>query len=123
MRFIFCSNTVYIFFTFAYDTDVFYAYKNLKKLLLYKSSKLPYLTYCHLTWHCKASDAREKLKEYRNGPLGLCITYNESVEYSNFLNRASLPSLQNRCLHDIAILMYKVKHGMVPSNVSDIFSV
>ena len=30
------------------------------KLLLYKSSVLPYLTYCHLIWHfCKASDARK----------------------------------------------------------------
>ena len=39
----------------------------------------------------------------------------QSVEYSNFRDRASLPSLQNRCLQDIAILMYKVKHGMVPA--------
>ena len=40
----------------------------------------------------------------------------QSVEYTNFRNRASLPSLQNRCLKDTAIFMYKVKHGMVPSN-------
>jgi len=40
------------------------------KLLLYKSSILPYLTYCHLIWHfCKASDARkvERVQE-RPGP-------------------------------------------------------
>ena len=36
------------------------------KLLLYKSFILPYLTYCHLTWHfCKSSDKRklERLQE------------------------------------------------------------
>ena len=73
------------------------------KLLLYKSSILPYLTYCHLVWHfCKASDARkvERVQE-----------------------RANLPSLQNRRLQDLATLMYKVKYGLVPSNVVDIFSV
>ena len=46
-----------------------------------------------------------------------------SVQYSNLLNRGNLPSLQNRCLQDLAALMYKVKYGLVPSNVVDIFSV
>ena len=50
------------------------------KLLLYKSSILAYLTYCHF---CKAADVRK-------------------VEDT---------------------LMYKVKYGLVPSNVVDIFSV
>ena len=36
------------------------------KLLLYKTAIMPYLTYCHLTWHfCKASDTRkvERIQE------------------------------------------------------------
>ena len=40
-----------------------------------------------------------------------------SVQYSNLLNRANLPSLQNRRLQDLAALVYKVKYGLVPSNV------
>ena len=93
-----------------------------RQLLLYKSSILPYLTYCHLIWHfCKASDAR---KVERVQERALRIVYNtHSVEYSNLLNRANLPSLQNRRLQDLATLMYKVKYGLVPSNVVDIFSV
>ena len=92
------------------------------KLLLYKSSILPHLTYCHLIWHfCKASDAR---KVERVQERALRIVYNtHSVEYSNLLNRANLPSLQNRRLQDLATLMYKVKYGLVPRNVVDIFSV
>ena len=46
-----------------------------------------------------------------------------SVEYSNLINRANLPSLQNRHLQDLATLMYKVKYGLVPGNVVDIFSI
>ena len=101
--------TPFIFFTSAYDTDVFYAHiKNLKEFLFCKSSMLPYLTFCHLTWHCKSSDAT-KVERVQKQALTI--------------NRADLPSLQNRCLQDFAILMCKVKHCMVPSNVSDIFSV
>ena len=92
------------------------------KLLLYKSSILPYLTYCHLIWHfCKASDAR---KVERVQDRALRIVYStHSVEYSNLLNRANLSSLQNRRLQDLATSRYKVKYGSVPSNVVDIFSV
>ena len=46
-----------------------------------------------------------------------------SVEYTNLLNRANLPSLLNRHLQDLATLMYKAKYGLVPSNVVDIFSI
>ena len=105
---------------------VLYRLRNLipteAKLLLYKSSILPYLTYCDLIWHfCKASDAR---KVERVQERALRIMYNtHSVEYSNLLNRANLPSLQNRRLQDLATFMYKVKYGLVPSNVVDIFSV
>ena len=39
------------------------------------------------------------------------------VEYSNLLNGANLPSLQNRHLQDLAT------YGLVPRNVVDIFGV
>ena len=37
------------------------------------------------------------------------------------LERATLPSLYNRRLQDIVVLMYKVKYGLVPDNVSNLF--
>ena len=92
------------------------------KLLLYKVSIMPHLTYCHLIWHfCRTSDSRkvERIQE-----RALRIVFNtHSDDYGSLLKRAKLPSLYNRRLQDIAILMYKVKHGMVPSFISDIFSV
>ena len=92
------------------------------KLLLYKTSVLPYLTYCHLIWHfCKASDSR---KVERVQERALRIVFNsQSEEYSSLLKRAELPTLLNRRLQDIAILMFKVKYGMVPDSVQDIFNI
>ena len=82
---------------------------------------ITYLTYCHLTWHfCKASDTRkvERIQE-----RALRIVYNSHSEtYMNLLDCAKLPSLLNRRLQDIVILMYKVKYRLVPDFICDIFS-
>ena len=42
--------------------------------------------------------------------------------YEELLKRAKLPTLHNRRLQDIAILMYKVKNDLVPSYISEIFT-
>ena len=82
---------------------------------------MPYLTYCHLTWHfCNASDTRkvERIQE-----RALRIVYNSHSEmYMNLLDCAKLPSPLNRRLPDIVILMYKVKYRLVPDFICDIFS-
>ena len=39
------------------------------------------------------------------------------------LNKAKLTTLYERRLQDIACLMYKIKHGMCPQSVRDLFSV
>ena len=79
------------------------------KLVLLKSDILPYLTYCHLVWHfCRASDTRrlERIQE-----RGLRAVYKDTKSsYHQLLNRTNLPTLLNRRLQDICVLMYKVKH-------------
>ena len=71
------------------------------QLVLFKSAVLPYLTYCHLVWHfCKSSDVR-KLEE-----RGLRAVYRDKyTSYSQLLKRAELPTLMNRRLQDICIVM------------------
>ena len=82
---------------------------------------MPYLTYCHLVWHfCKVPDTRkvERIQE-----RALRIVYNSHSEtYMNLLDGAKLPSLLNRRLEDIVILMYNVKYRLVPDFICDIFS-
>ena len=90
------------------------------KLQLYKSAILPNLTYCHLVWHfCKASDAR-KLERVQERALR--AVYNgKNATYEELLKMGRLSSLENRRLQDILILMYKVKHSLVPEHVWKIF--
>ncbi|XP_048585576.1 uncharacterized protein LOC5515075 isoform X1 [Nematostella vectensis] len=91
------------------------------KLVLYKSAVLPYLTYCHLTWHfCKASDSR-KLERLQERALR-AVFKDWNCTYHELLIKANLSTLRNRRLQDICILMYKVKNGLCPSGISDLFS-
>ena len=91
------------------------------KLSLYKSSILPHLTYCHLIWHfCNASD-RRKLERIQERALR-AVYKTRSASYQELLDRAKLPTLYNRRLQDIATLMFKVKHSLVPVNISDLFN-
>ena len=44
------------------------------------------------------------------------------MSYQELLDSAKLPTLYNRRLQDIAKLMFKVKHSLVPLNISDLFN-
>ena len=97
--------------------------KNLKpteaKLQLYKAAILPHLTYCHLTWHfCRASD-RRKLE--RRQERGLRAVFKVKLSsYENQLTKADIPSLYNRRLQDIAVVMYKIKHKLLPQRLCNL---
>ena len=91
------------------------------KLILFKCAILPYVTYCHLVWHfCKASDTR-KLERIQERGLRAVFKDNSS-RYNQLLARAGLPTLHNRRLQDLSILMYKVKHKLCPYYLCDFFS-
>ena len=91
------------------------------KLSLYKYSILPHLTYCHLVWHfCNASD-RRKLERIQERALR-AVYKTRPESFQELLDRAKLPTLYNRRLQDIATLMFKVKHSLVPVNISDLFN-
>ena len=54
----------------------------------------------------------------------LRAVYRDRTEsYENLLKRAKLPTLLNRRLQDIAALVYKVKNDLLPSRITDIFSI
>ena len=92
------------------------------KLIIYKSSILPHLTYCHLVWHnCRSSDSRKIKRIQERARIIRAVINSHSESYENLLVRAELPSLLNRRLQDIAILMYKVKYGLAPSIVNELF--
>ena len=71
-------------------------------------------------WHfCRASDTR-RLKRVQE--RGLCAVFKDKQSsYQQLLVKAKLPSLYNRRLQDICILMYKVKHNLCPRTICDMF--
>ena len=44
-----------------------------------------------------------------------------NASYEQLLKWANLPTLRNRRLLDITIIMYKVKYDICPTNISDLF--
>jgi len=83
---------------------------------LYKAAILPNLTYCHTVWHfCKASDIRKLERVQERALRGV---YNsKTADYDELLSKAKLPSLVNKCLQEILILMYKVKNLLAPKHL------
>ena len=75
------------------------------KLQLFKAAILPYLTYCCTVWHyCRGSDAR-KLEHVQERGLG-AVFCDWNTPYKQLLYWAGLPTLTNRRLQEIAIIMY-----------------
>ena len=67
------------------------------KLIIYKTSILPHLTYCHLAWHfCRASDSR-KIERIQERALR-AVFKSFSEPYEELLKKAKLSSLLNRRL-------------------------
>lgn len=90
------------------------------KLYLFKAAILPHLTYCHLVWHfCRASDTRRLERVQERGLRA--VFKDKQSSYQQLLVKAKLPSLYNRRLQDICILMYKVKHNLCPRIICDMF--
>ena len=91
------------------------------KLQLYLSAILPHLTYCQTVWHfCKQSE-RRKLERLQERTLR--VIYNCRTDtYEDLLRRAKLPSLYNRRLQEIVTLMYKVRNGLAPDYICELFS-
>ena len=91
-------------------------------VISFKSAILPHLTYCHLVWHfCRASDKR-KLERIQERTLRAMYNTTNSPTYQELLNRANIPTLNNRRLQDIAVMMYKVKNNLSPGYISELFS-
>ena len=85
---------------------------------------LPHLTYCQTVWNfCKQSDIPAKAKLERLQERALRAIYNCRTDTcEDLLRSANLPSLYNRRLQEIAILMHKVRSGLAPDYIGELFN-
>ena len=92
------------------------------KLTLYKAYILPHFTYCSTVWmHCgkTASDKLEKLNK-----RALRLIFNDNVNtYTTLLDIADMPSLHDRRVQDMCILIYKVIHGTTPTPLRTLLTI
>ena len=82
---------------------------------------MPHLTYCRLVWHFYKNSDYRKLERLQERALR-AIYRSYSNKYEELLVRVKLPTLYNRRLQDTAVLMYKVKYGLTPNCVPDLFA-
>ena len=91
------------------------------KLLLYKAYILPHFTYCPTVWmHCgkTAAGKLEKLNE-----RAMRCIFNDNIStYDELLMKANMPSLQNRRIQDMCILIYKVIYATTPTHIGGLLS-
>ena len=90
------------------------------KLHLYKAAIILHLTYCLLVWHfCRASVTLrlERVEEW-----GLSAVFKDKLpRHQQLLEKAKLPTLCNRRLKDIWILMFKVYHNLCSRTIYNMF--
>lgn len=91
------------------------------KLHLFKAVILPYLTYCHLTWHFYRASDKRKLEHTQERGLRAVFRDSKST-YEQLVKKANLKSLYERRLQDIACLMFKVRHNLCPLTVKNLYS-
>ena len=89
------------------------------KLHIFKTNILLHLTYCSIVWHFIRSSDKRKLERLQE--KGLRAVFKDKCStYEDLLNKAKLPTLYNQRLQNIATLMFKVKHGICPTYISDL---
>ena len=89
------------------------------KLALYKAAILPHMTYCSTVWHfCKCTDACNLERIQERALRAIYCDWNASCK--QLLKWANLPTLKNRRLLHITIIMYKMKYDICPTYISDL---
>ena len=76
--------------------------------------------FSHIWWHfCRASDTRKLERVWEHGLH--TVFKDKQSSYQQLSVKAKLPSLYNRRLQDICILIYKIKHNLCPRTICDMF--
>ena len=73
-----------------------------------------------MVWHFIRSSDKQKLERLQEKGLR-AVFKDKSSSYEDLLNKAKLVTLNNQRLQNITILMFKVKHGICPTYISDLF--
>lgn len=91
-------------------------------ITIYLSIIQPHFDYCSQVWGCLGTGLSDKLQKLQNRAFRIIKRKSYDVRSVDILNSVGFPNLQARRGHQLAILMYKIKHKMLPDYRTDIFT-
>ena len=90
-------------------------------LEIYKSIILPHFDYCSQVWGCLGKVLSDKLQRLQNRAFRIISREGYETRSKDILNKAGFFDLQTRREQQLAVVMYKIKHKMLPNYLQDIF--
>ena len=91
-------------------------------IVIYLSIIQPHFDYCSQIWGCLGKGLSDKLQKLQNKAFRIITRENYDIRSEDILNRVGFSNLQTRREHQLAILMNKIKHKVLPNYLIDIFT-
>ena len=88
---------------------------------VYQTLVQPYFDYCSQVWGGFGTTLCDKLQRLQNRAVRIITKSGYEARSVNLLNQLGLPNLEARKNQQLNILMYKVRHEMAPSSLSNMF--
>ena len=88
---------------------------------IYQTLVQTYFDYCSQVWGGFGTTLCDKLQRLQNRAVRIITKSGYEVRSVNLLNQLGLPNLEARRNQQLNILMYKVRHEMAPSSLSNMF--
>ena len=90
-------------------------------IIIYKSIIQPHFDYCSQVWGCLGKVLSDKLQRLQNRAFRIISREGYETRSNDILNKAGFFDLQTRREQQLAVVMYKIKHKMLPNYLQDIF--
>ena len=90
-------------------------------IIIYKSIIQPHFDYCSQVWGCLGKVLSDKLQRLQNRAFRIISRDGYETRSKDILNKAGFFDLQTRREQQLAVVMYKIKHKILPNYLQDIF--
>ena len=90
-------------------------------IIIYKSIIQPHFDYCSQVWGCLGKVLSDKLQRLQNRAFRIISREGYETRSKDILNKAGFFDLQTRREQQLPVVMYKIKHKMLPNYLQDIF--
>jgi hypothetical protein len=90
-------------------------------ITVYKSIIQPHFDYCSQVCGCLGKVLSDKLQRLQNRAFRIITSEGYETRSKDILIKAGFSDLQTRREQQLATLLYKIKHKMVPNYLQDIF--